>query len=168
LNARAQEIVKDGTQASIELVAAPGAVPPAPTAALPVRAFDTAAIQKSVADALAAWATAWMNRDVQTYLDAYSSAFTLANGTTHEAWVAQRKAMLVAATSIKLDIVDPKIVVADSTHATAVFRQHYRSLVYRDTVQKTLEWEYTGGRWHIVKEVSEAVAQSVVKPVVIP
>jgi hypothetical protein len=59
--------------------------------------------------------------------------------------VAQRRATLDAAKKITLDIVDPKIVVADSTHATTAFRQRYRSSLYRHEVQKTLAWENTAG-----------------------
>lgn len=136
LNARAQELLKE--------LAPPASASPAEVSA-----------ERAVAEALKAWTTAWSGRNVQAYLDAYSPAFTPADGTSRTAWATKRKAALERAREISLDIRDIKLAVRDARHASTVFKQAYRSEQFKDIVLKTLEWEQIDGRWLIVRETAE-------------
>ncbi|MDF3035513.1 MAG: hypothetical protein K0S28_787 [Paucimonas sp.] len=137
LDARAQEIIRESA------------------AAMPRDATEPAVAIRPVAEALKAWSDAWAARDAANYLAAYSQRFLPADGKSREAWEAGRKATLARAGRISLDLSDMRIEMKDATHAVARFRQAYRSASYQDSVQKTLEWENSGGKWLIVSETAK-------------
>lgn len=157
LNARAQQLVNESIppvqeNAATSPVAGAG---PAPTLTTPASAADTS--RKAVVDSLKHWSDAWASRNLQAYLSDYSMKFQPANGVSREVWLAQRKKALAGTQAIELGIANVDIVVKDATSATTTFVQHYRSANYEDTIQKTLEWENSDGRWLIVKETSQPV-----------
>ncbi|MFI4941147.1 MAG: hypothetical protein ACHP7O_12505, partial [Burkholderiales bacterium] len=117
-----------------------------------VAANQVAMQQKTIAEALSAWGNAWSARNVQAYLDTYALAYRPNQETSHQKWVAERRARLTGHKHISVAISGIKYAVQDATHASAAFHQSYRGDSYRDEVDKTLEWENIGGRWVIVKE----------------
>ncbi len=106
-----------------------------------------AAVQASVQ----AWASTWSARDVKQYFAAYA-VFFKPDGMSHADWLAQREQRVGKAKSIAVTLSDVQVRVQDETHATASFKQDYRSDVYQDSVRKTLALEKVGDAWLIVAE----------------
>ncbi len=150
----------------------PGAGKPAVVASAPPQAAKPAADTKPVADtqpdakptapakpaaasvdaAIAAWALAWSQRDVDAYLAAYADDFS-ASGMSRADWEAQRRARITAPKSIDVKLSNLKID-QQGDEATATFRQAYRSDRLSSTVTKTLKLALKGGQWRIVGETS--------------
>ena len=107
-----------------------------------------AAARSTVLSALKGWREAWISMNSEAYFDFYSPKYT-----SRESWRAARRARLMTAQKISLDLSDIQFVMQDSKHATSSFQQSYRSALYQDTLQKTLYWEESKGKWHIVNEV---------------
>lgn len=107
-----------------------------------------AAARSTVLSALKGWREAWISMNSEAYFDFYSPKYT-----SRESWRAARRARLMTAQKISLDLSDIQFVMQDSKHATSTFQQSYRSALYQDTLQKTLYWEESKGKWHIVNEV---------------
>jgi len=104
----------------------------------------------SVKKAVATWARAWEQQNMSGYYAAYSSRFA-PQGTTLDKWKVDRKNRIVGKPAISVDIEGLKVSVKGD-HATASFRQRYKSGGYRATTGKTLEMRYEGGAWRITKE----------------
>ncbi len=150
----------------------PGAGKPAVVASAPPQAAKPAADTKPVADtqpdakptapakpaaasvdaAIAAWALAWSQRDVDAYLAAYADDFS-ASGMSRADWEAQRRARITGPKSIDVKLGNLKID-QQGDEATATFRQAYRSDRLSSTVTKTLKLALKGGQWRIVGETS--------------
>lgn len=97
------------------------------------------------------WASAWQNKDVDSYLKHYAGDFTPAGGLTHSAWLQQRRERLGRPGEITVQLSDPEIKV-DGSHATARFTQSYsaQGKTLRET--KTLALALRDGRWLIRQE----------------
>lgn len=117
----------------------------------PGRVIAAANAEKAVQAAVNQWAEAWAARDVERYLAAYADSFKPA-GMSRARWEAQRKERIGSAQSIEVKVSELKIVLRDDTHASATFRQDYRSDAYGDSMRKTLKLEKTGDAWLIVAE----------------
>ena len=102
--------------------------------------------------AIAAWAQAWSQRNVDAYLAAYADDFS-ASGMSRADWEAQRRARITAPKSIDVKLGNLKID-QQGDEATATFRQAYRSDRLSSTVTKTLKLALKGGQWRIVGETS--------------
>lgn len=87
-------------------------------------------------------------------------AFYAKKYTSRESWKTARKARLLGAKKIKLELSDIKIVMQDARHATSSFQQDYSSASYQDVLQKTLSWEEFGGKWQIVNETIDSPAHA--------
>ena len=122
----------------------------APKPATPAPAAPAAT--SGVEAAIAAWAAAWSNRDMDAYLAAYADDFSGA-GMTRTAWEAQRRTRITAPKRIEVRVSDLKIE-QDGDTARATFRQAYRSDRLSSTVTKTLELAQQNGQWRIVGETS--------------
>ena len=85
--------------------------------------------------------------DPDRYFSFYSEKYT-----SRESWRAARRARLLGAQKISLELSDIKFTMQDATHAISVFHQAYRSSSYQDELQKTLYWEEIDGKWQIVNE----------------
>ncbi len=149
LDARAAEYVREATQP------AAGPVPAATNAAV---VAGSPATDRDVALALKNWADAWSSRNAPAYLDAYADTFAPADGGSRQAWSAKRKQVIAAARDIQLDIANVKVVARDPNNAVTTFQQTYRAAGYRDRVAKTLEWRKLDGKWVIVREMAEPLA----------
>ena len=102
--------------------------------------------------AIAAWAQAWSQRNVDAYLAAYADDFS-ASGMSRADWEAQRRARITAPKTIDVKLSNLKID-QQGDRATAVFRQAYRSDRLSSTVTKTLKLALKNGQWRIVDETS--------------
>ena len=97
--------------------------------------------------ALKQWRDAWISMNPEAYFEFYGKKYT-----SRESWKAARKARLLGAQKIALELNDIQIVMQDETHASSSFQQDYSSTSYKDVLQKTLHWERISGKWQIVKE----------------
>lgn len=121
---------------------------PAPEVKTPEPNKDhIASSRTAVLNALKGWREAWINLNSNAYFQFYSAKYT-----RRESWKAARRARLMNAQKISLDLSDIKFTMQDSQHATTSFQQDYRSSNYQDKLQKTLQWEEANGKWQIVNE----------------
>ncbi|MBR7799899.1 TolC family outer membrane protein [Undibacterium fentianense] len=109
---------------------------------------DHVAVSRTaILNSLKSWRDAWVNMNADAYFNFYSQKYT-----SRESWKTARRARLMNAQKISLDLSDIKFTMQDSKHATTSFQQDYRSANYQDSLQKTLYWEETNGKWQIVNE----------------
>lgn len=101
--------------------------------------------------AIKQWSEAWAARDVGQYLSSYAASFKPA-GMSRAKWEAQRKERIGKANSIEVKLSELKVEMSDDAHATATFRQDYRSDSYKDSTRKLLKLEKAGDAWLIVAE----------------
>lgn len=143
--------VKTALPASAPVTAPAATVTPVtPTAVEPagIPVNIVAAARSTVLNSLKGWREAWISMNSEAYFGFYSAKYT-----SRESWRAARRARLMTAQKISLDLSDIQFVMQDSKHATSSFQQNYRSALYQDTLQKTLYWEEIKGKWQIVNEV---------------
>jgi len=107
--------------------------------------------QQAVQDAVKHWADVWSARDADSYLASYGASFK-PNGMSKADWEKQRKERIGKASAIAVDVSDLNIKLRDERHASATFKQGYRSDFHQDSVRKTLQLEKVGDAWLIVSE----------------
>ena len=145
--------------------------PPKPTdakpAAKPIQAAPAAAVATTSAPAAAAdasedikaavakWAKAWSDQDVDTYLASYSSSFKTPKGESRSAWENLRRSRISAPKSIKLEISDLNISMDSNTQARVSFKQNYRASHLSQRTGKTLVMINTNGQWLIEQEIAQ-------------
>ncbi|WMW79452.1 TolC family outer membrane protein [Undibacterium cyanobacteriorum] len=128
-------------------------VAPEPVTTTPVApgnapsASQIAAARTSILNALKGWREAWISMEPERYFSFYSEKYT-----SRESWRAARRARLMGAQKITLDLSDIKFSMQDATHAVSTFHQTYKSSSYQDELEKTIYWEYIKGKWQIVNE----------------
>jgi tetratricopeptide (TPR) repeat protein len=129
--------------------------PPAPAPAAPAPQAAPATNQSAdVEAAIERWRTAWSARDAQAYLGTYASDYA-PRGMTHDAWSAQRRDRLAAASSVKVSVDNLEVSFPEAGMAKAEFTQGYQADNYRDRVRKTLTLSRTESGWRIVREDSQ-------------
>jgi adhesin transport system outer membrane protein len=153
LNQRAVEVV--GTIIPSTKAEKPSAKVEVPVQAAPVVPTPSspsqnqiAAARTSILNSLKGWREAWISMDPEKYFSFYSEKYT-----SRETWRAARRARLLGAQKISLELSDIKFTMQDEKHAISSFHQEYKSTSYQDVLQKTLYWEEIDGRWQIVNEV---------------
>lgn len=99
-----------------------------------------------------AWATAWSEQDIETYLGFYSPHYRPAGGETRTAWATVRRERLARPEFIKVTIQGLRFLEAGSAAAEVRFEQHYRSSTFEDLVTKTMALGLEGHEWKIVRE----------------
>jgi len=142
----AAPVERDARSTLLLAQAAKAPVPAKPTA----ESSEDAAITATVR----AWAQAWAGQDVDRYLGFYAPAFKPDDGQSRKAWEDLRRSRVTGPRSIVVTITDVDVTRPDDRHATAIFRQTYRSDRYQDEVGKTLDLVREGDRWLIVAEKS--------------
>ena len=156
----AQQALASAPAARPAMQPTPSVAPkPAPVAAPAPAAMPEAGSSSEISNALEGWRAAWSRRDVDAYLGFYAPGFVPSNEGGRDAWKEKRKAVLGRAVDISVEMSELSVATPDATHATATFRQTYRSANYRDVVTKTLQWERVGDRWLIVRESSVTPVQ---------
>lgn len=98
------------------------------------------------------WVSAWNNKDVNSYLAAYSDAFEPAMNLSREKWVALRRQRVSKPDGFTAVLKDIKQTQCEANHAEVSFVQEYGSKDYRDVVEKTLSLEFVGNNWKIKRE----------------
>lgn len=133
-------------------VAAPAAAP-APAATAEPKATASADDEAAVKSAVVAWAKAWSDKNMKSYLGAYAPNFTPQDGLSRKAWEAQRQARIVPRKAIDVGVTGFDVDVKGN-RATANFDQSYKSDHLDVQSRKTLELVKSGNRWLIVSESS--------------
>jgi hypothetical protein len=133
---------------------------PTPTAS-PVTTASSLSAEDDRSDLVAeinalvhAWAAAWSQQRVDSYLGFYSDGFRPSTGVTRSTWEALRRRRLIRPSFIELSITDLEVAALAPDRAQARFRQGYRADHYQDQVVKTLELLRENERWRIVRETS--------------
>lgn len=150
-NARTLDATRNTTSAVSAPVAAAqaAAAPVAPSAPA-----SPSAAPASLTEALEAWRSAWVRRDVDNYLAMYTPDQAPSGSGDRKVWEENRRALIGRASQVWIDVSDVEVTMTEPTRATTVFKQTYRSSTYQDVVSKTLRWEQVDGRWLIVREIS--------------
>ncbi len=156
---------------------APSAIP-APVAAAPVRqlsgapASTTAATpalagapskqsvvstapadSEAVLAAVKGWARAWSSRDADAYVANYAGDFKPDAGKSRRAWEAERRERVASPSFIKVEVLEPVVLLTGDGVAEVKFRQNYTSDRLKDhSVRKTLTLAKTKSGWQITKE----------------
>jgi len=115
----------------------------------PASGEDTAEIDKT----LAAWAAAWSQQDVKTYLSFYAPEFKTPKGVSRRAWENEREARITRPDWIKVSYNAPEIRL-DGNQATARFQQQYQASNFKSSSLKTLTLIRSGATWLILSEES--------------
>jgi tetratricopeptide (TPR) repeat protein len=147
---------------------APTAVKPSPVptpSAAPAVATSLPAVVKPAstpsanneADAVLAavktWAKVWSSRDADGYLSAYASEFKPDDGRSRKSWEAERRERVQGPAFIKVDVLDPVVILSGDSAAEVKFRQTYNSdRLKNHSVRKTLSMVKTKSGWQIAKE----------------
>ncbi|GEM_PF-310342 len=130
----------------------------APAQATPVAAdaanatnIDGAAEQAAVRSVIESWRAAWSGKDVKTYLSHYARSFK-PQDVKRSVWEVHRKIALTAPKTIKVTLDDIEVTVLDAGHASAQFRQDYKSERLTEAGRKTLTLVKESGQWKIARE----------------
>lgn len=122
----------------------------APVEVTPKQSIDDnhiAASRTTILNALKGWREAWISMNPDAYFDFYSKKYV-----SRDSWKSSRRARLLGAQKISLDLTDIQFKMQDENHAVTIFQQDYRSSVYQDSLIKTLHWAVIDGKWKIVDE----------------
>jgi hypothetical protein len=114
---------------------------------MPANGEALKASRSAALTALAKWRMAWISMNPQAYFELYAK-----NYTSSATWKAARKARLLAAEKISLDISEIKVNIRDARHLSISFHQEYQSPSFKDSLEKILYWEEFDGTWLIVNE----------------
>src|SRR5882672_7631888 len=109
---------------------------------------------QAVLQAVLAWADAWSQKKVETYLAFYAQDFKTPKGEGRSEWEATRRERINGAKKIEVAVESPKVVLKDENNATVSFKQLYRSDTFKLNSRKTLVMVRTEGRWVIQQELS--------------
>lgn len=111
--------------------------------------------RSEVSDSVTKWATAWQNKDFDTYINSYDSKnFYDRSKGNYNSYKAYKKAVFSRADSpsIKFDFIS---IMANSDYAVVQLQQNYQSSVINDIGKKTLylkkdanyDWKIVGELW---------------------
>jgi tetratricopeptide (TPR) repeat protein len=104
-----------------------------------------------IRNAVAAWAKAWSQKDMNRYLGAYASSFTPPDKMSRAKWESDRRTRIVSKKTISVGVNNFKVE-ATGNKATARFQQIYESDNFKGNSHKTLELVKQGDHWLITRE----------------
>jgi tetratricopeptide (TPR) repeat protein len=145
------------TVAAASAPAKPAATPPTTAAATPTpvpvpstpdREAQQAATTQ-VRQAVAAWARAWSQQDMDAYFAAYTPEFD--GGKNRKAWMDDRRNRIMGKKSIEVNVSGISVVM-EGNAATAHFKQDYNAGELQVSSSKRLRFAKVGDRWLIDKE----------------
>jgi tetratricopeptide (TPR) repeat protein len=110
--------------------------------------------EQAVLQTVSAWANAWSQQKVETYLAFYAQDFKTPKGEGRSEWEAARRERITAAKKIEVAVESPRVVLKGANNAAVSFRQMYRSDTLKVSSRKTLVMVRTEGRWVIQQERS--------------
>jgi hypothetical protein len=108
--------------------------------------------EKSIREAVHAWALAWTAQNVEKYLASYAATFKTPNGESRKQWEDVRRDRLTRPGTIKVDISNLRVIMESGERARAEFKQTYRTGSTVMRTSKTLVFRNTGGNWLIEQE----------------
>jgi tetratricopeptide (TPR) repeat protein len=106
----------------------------------------------AVLQTVLAWASAWSNQKVESYLAFYAQDFKTPKGEARSEWEAARRQRISSPKRIEVAIESPKVVLKGENDAVVSFRQVYRSDSLKINSSKTLTMVRNDGRWVIQQE----------------
>jgi Flp pilus assembly protein TadD len=107
---------------------------------------------KNIQNAVNKWASAWSSKNVDAYLDAYADSFKAPNGQSRKDWETTRRERINKPEKIEVSVSNIKVKMADESHASAMFKQYYRSGKLSQGTTKTLDFVKVGSKWLIQQE----------------
>ena len=102
-----------------------------------------------------AWAQAWKNKDVDTYLSFYGNTFVPEQKNSKSNWMAQRQKRLASKDALDVSLSQINVQV-NGNNAIEEFVQHYSANGKKENTNKRLTLMLDGGQWVIVREQSIA------------
>jgi hypothetical protein len=107
--------------------------------------------QEAVQNLVTKWLNSWKSGNMESYRSCYASDFK-SKGMNLNAWVSHK--INVYRKSKKIDIrIDQLQISAEAHHATAIFTQHYRSSLLKESRKKKLELRKINEDWKIYREM---------------
>jgi len=144
------------TPSTITPVPAIKPVEPKPvTAEKPVEADKPASKDddsKTISNVVTRWAKAWSSKDVDGYLASYANSFQPPKGQSRREWEQSRRERINKPVNIHVDISNLRVIMSDSSHAKASFKQSYRAGSLAQRTSKTLVMVKSNGKWLIEQE----------------
>lgn len=110
--------------------------------------LDKTSQEQEIENTVSAWATAWSNQDVSSYIASYIEGYS-PEGKTHSAWAKLRKSKLTRPKSINVELSQIQTQVLDENTARVEFVQSYQSNTYKDKVLKELSLQKHNQKWLI-------------------
>ncbi|HCA27602.1 MAG TPA: hypothetical protein DEP05_08205 [Betaproteobacteria bacterium] len=107
---------------------------------------------EAVVGTVKAWARAWSEQKVDTYLAFYGEHFTPPHGQSRSHWEKIRRRRIMAPKSIRIKLTAINVTFRDDAHAVVTFRQHYHANTFTGATAKTLTLTRQGGQWLIENE----------------
>jgi tetratricopeptide (TPR) repeat protein len=107
----------------------------------------------AVYEIVVAWAKAWGRKDVNTYLNMYSTSFRPVSGESYQSWAKERRDRIEGKRRISVSLESPTVVVKNDT-ATVKFRQIYEADSLSANSRKILKLNKVQGSWKIVEETT--------------
>ena len=101
---------------------------------------------------VSAWANAWSNQKVESYLAFYAPDFKTPKGEARSEWEAARRERISKPKKIEVAVETPKVTIKDENNATVSFMQVYRSDTLKVSSRKTLVMVRSEGHWFIQQE----------------
>lgn len=139
---------------SLNARALSGTSPILPNKVIPVAETPTPSLENhhinsrtTILDFLKGWREAWISMNPDAYFDFYSQKYV-----SRSSWKSARRARLLSAQKISLDLTNIQFEMQGNNHATTTFQQDYRSASYQDSLTKTLHWQLIDNKWKIVDE----------------
>ncbi|NTV69926.1 MAG: nuclear transport factor 2 family protein [Azonexaceae bacterium] len=133
--------------------AAPTTSPVLLEAALNAPGSAESSDKTNISALLDTWRSAWAQRDIASYLNAYSQQFTPTDGNTREAWVAARTKKLSVGAPIDIQVRELGIERLNADQFKVTFLQDYASGSYREMARtKVLLIVRENDEWKIAKE----------------
>jgi tetratricopeptide (TPR) repeat protein len=108
--------------------------------------------EAAVLQTVLAWASAWSEQKVESYLAFYAQDFQTPKGEGRSEWETARRERITGAKKIAVGVESPKVVLKDANNAVVSFKQTYSSDTFKVNSRKTLVMVRNEGRWVIQQE----------------
>jgi len=114
---------------------------------------DNTKALKEIKQAMKIWKSAWENKDLEVYFNAYSVNFKYPNNMLKKQWEKYRADRIINKKEIKITIAKINFKInKDVDVINASFIQNYKSNNYNNNSQKTLVFQYESNHWVIIEE----------------
>jgi tetratricopeptide (TPR) repeat protein len=107
----------------------------------------------AVYEVVVVWAKAWGRKDVNAYLNMYSTSFRPVSGESYQSWAKERRDRIEGKRRISVSLESPTVVVKGDT-AVVKFRQIYEADSLSANSRKVLKLNKVQGSWKIVEETT--------------